>query len=143
MQGVTTVGPGTGIENRGDGLVVQDYRGIQTSPTINNFGPSINTTNQSGGNNTINVGPTRLLFDPAIADQLVGKLPSDKPISALIVGSDQDQQTGVQYLEYLQAHGFKIVQVDRTYSVMPLPEHYFTVFNRPEETRLEISATLH
>ena len=47
---------------------------------MTNNGPSINTWNQSGGNNTINVGPTKLIFDQAIAEELVSKLPSENQL---------------------------------------------------------------
>ena len=88
---------------------------------------------QSGGNNTINLGPTRLPFDPAIGDQLVSKLPSGKTILLKSVGSGADQAIADQYQQYLQSKGF---QVQRTAMGMlvPPPDHKISLGdpNAPE-----------
>lgn len=97
-------------------------------PTINNFGPSINTTNQSGGNNTINVAPTRLPFTTDLADQLIGRLPTGKPILLTSIGGNADQAIADQYQQYLQSKGF---EVERTMIGMasPPPDHKITLGN--------------
>jgi hypothetical protein len=77
-------------------------------PPVTNNGPSINTWNQSGGNNTINVGPTKLIFDQAIAEELATKLPLGKPIRLHGVGSQNDQDVVSQYQQFLQGRGFQI-----------------------------------
>ena len=90
------------------------------NPIINNA-PSINTLNQSGGTNTINVGPNRLAFDLTIADQLVGKLPRGKPIDVVGVGSDADWQIASQYADYLKTKGFEVT-LSRIGMVSPPPD---------------------
>jgi hypothetical protein len=121
MKNVTTIGTGTGIENRGEGLRVQNYQGIQVPS-----GPSINTINQSGGTNTINVGPVRLVFDLAIAEELVAKLPAGKPISLQSVGSSADQAVADQYEQFLQSRGFQTQRV-RIGVMGPPPDHKITL----------------
>jgi hypothetical protein len=74
------------------------------------------------GNNTINVGPQRLPFDPAIGDELVSKLPSGKPIVLQSVGNDADQAVANQYHQYLLSKGFQVERV--TIGMMgPPPDH--------------------
>lgn len=91
-------------------------------PTINNLGPSINTANQSGGTNTINVAPTRLPFDAGIAEELANKLPADKPLRLTGVGGQVDQSIVDQYEQYLRSHGFQILR-GRIGMLAPPPDH--------------------
>jgi hypothetical protein len=95
-------------------------------PPIINNGPSISTTNQSGGTNTINVGPTRLLFDTAIGDELAGKLPTGKPVMLQTVGGNADQAIADQYQQYLESKGFQVARMK--IGVMgPPPDHKITL----------------
>jgi uncharacterized membrane protein YgdD (TMEM256/DUF423 family) len=71
-------------------------------------GPNINTWNQSGGTNTINVGPIKLPFETQIGDELVRRLPAGKPIRLQSVGSSTDQAVADQYQQFLQSKGFKV-----------------------------------
>ncbi|HEX4053155.1 MAG TPA: hypothetical protein VHX86_02715 [Tepidisphaeraceae bacterium] len=89
-------------------------------------GPTINTWNQSGGNNTINVGPQRLPFDPGLAAELASKLPAGKVIALQSIGSHADQVVADQYQQYLESKGFK---VERMYVGMmaPPPDHKITL----------------
>jgi hypothetical protein len=90
------------------------------SPIVNNA-PSINTLNQSGGNNTINVGPNRLTFNPATADQLIGKLPPGKTIDVVAVGSAADWEVASQYADYLKTKGFEVT-LSRMGMLVPPPD---------------------
>ncbi len=92
------------------------------TPAITNNAPSINTFNQSGGNNTVNIGPKKLPFDPAIADALISKLPTGKPIQLVTIGSSGDQQIGAQYFAYLQAKGLPVSRIS-TGMYAPPPDH--------------------
>jgi hypothetical protein len=91
-------------------------------PPVTNYGPSINTWNQSGGNNTINLGPVRLAFDQAIAEELVSKLPPGKPVRLRGVGSQNDQAVVSQYQQFLQDRGFQVVR-DIIGMIAPPPDH--------------------
>jgi hypothetical protein len=95
-------------------------------PTVN-IGPSINTTNQSGGTNTINVGTTRLIFDPAIGEALIKKLPAGRPINLLAVGSGSDLGVAAQYERFLQSRGVQIADSTNSMMLMPPPDHPITV----------------
>ena len=55
----------------------------------------------------INNAPS-LAFDPAIADQLVGKLPRGKPIDVVAVGSPADWGVASHYAGYLKTKGFEV-----------------------------------
>ena len=91
-------------------------------PPVTNNGPSINTWNQSGGNNTINIGPTKLIFDQTIAEELASKLPPGKTIRLRGVGSQNDQAVVSQYEQFLQRRGFQIVR-DMIGQISPPPDH--------------------
>jgi hypothetical protein len=95
-------------------------------PNINNYGPSINTTNQSGGTNVINVGPTRLVFNPAIGEELASKLPSGKPVIVQGVGSASDLAVAAQYAEFLKGKGFDVA-FGRIGMMSPPPDHKITL----------------
>jgi hypothetical protein len=92
----------------------------ETPPMSN--GPTINTWNQSGGQNTINAGPVRLVFDATIAQELVSKLPAGKPIMLMSVGSLADQAVAIQYQQYLQERGFQVERMS-TGVLSPPPSH--------------------
>src|SRR5262249_48342850 len=85
----------------------------RSAPVINNA-PCINKPNQSGGTNP-------LAFDRAMADQLVGKLPTGKPIDVVAVGSPADWGVVSQYAEYLKTRGFKVTLL-RIGMVCPPPD---------------------
>ena len=76
---------------------------------ITNNAPSINTNNQSGGADILNIiGPQRLLFDATIGDQLASKLPAGKSIEILAVGSRTDWNIANQYAQYLKTKGIAV-----------------------------------
>jgi hypothetical protein len=62
-----------------------------------------------------------LAFDPAIADQLVGKLPGGKPIDVVAVGSPVDWGIAGQYAEYLKTKGFEVT-LTKVGMVSPPPD---------------------
>jgi hypothetical protein len=82
---------------------------------------SINTNNQSGGTDILNIiGPQRLLFDATIGDQLASKLPTGKSIEILAVGSRPDWNIADQYAQYLKAKGFDVSFTRSSETVPPL-----------------------
>lgn len=68
----------------------------------------------------INNAPS-LAFDPAIADQLVGKLPRGKPIDVVAVGSPADWGVASHYAEYLKTKGFEVT-LTKVGMVSPPPD---------------------
>jgi hypothetical protein len=53
-------------------------------------------------------GPQRLTFQPAIADELIRRLPAGKPIAVEGVGSQVDWAIAGQYAQYLKDKGFNV-----------------------------------
>lgn len=92
-------------------------------------GPTINTWNQSGGTNTINIGPTRLTFESSIAEQLVNKLPAGKPITLQSVGSASDQAVADQYQQFLQSRGFHVAQRNIIGMMAPPPDRKISILD--------------
>ena len=93
--------------------------------------PSINTNNQSGGTDILNIiGPQRLLFDVTIGDQLASKLPAGKSIEILAVGSRPDWKIADQYAQYLKAKGFA-VSFRRTSETVPPLDRKITIRDDP------------
>jgi hypothetical protein len=97
----------------------------EKGPTVAQ-GPTINTWNQSGGTNTINIGPQRLAFDQTIGEELIRRLPAGKPVHIRSVGSNNDQQVANQYQAFLQERGFN---VNRSIIGMmaPPPDHKISI----------------
>lgn len=112
------------------------YRNADAQAPITNNAPSINTFNQSGGNNTINVAPTRLPFDSAIGDQLISKLPPGKPIAVMGVGSQSDWAIADQYTQYLKSKGFD-VNLSLIGMMAPPPDHKISIGD-PNATRVTV-----
>src|SRR5262249_60467919 len=77
----------------GSWLAIEHPNQEARNPPVINNAPRTNTPNQSGGTTT-------LAFDRAIADQLVGKLPREKPIDVVAVGSPANWGIAGQYAEY-------------------------------------------
>jgi hypothetical protein len=93
--------------------------------------PSINTNNQSGSTDILNIiGPQRLLFDATIGDQLASKLPTGKSIEILAVGARPDWNIADQYAQYLKAKGFD-VSFSRTSETVPPLDHKITIRDDP------------
>jgi hypothetical protein len=109
------------------GLVLSHHWTAEGQGSITNNAPSINTFNQSGGTNTINVGPQRLVFDPTIADQLVSKLPTGKSIKIMAVGSQTDWSIAGQYAQYLKDKGFDVSSFMQIGQMAPPPDHKITI----------------
>jgi hypothetical protein len=98
---------------------------------ITNNAPSINTNNQSGGTDILNiVGTQRLLFDATIGDQLASKLQAGKSIEILAVGSRPDWNIADQYAQYLKAKGFD-VSFTRTSETVPPLDRKITIRDDP------------
>ena len=112
------------------------YRNADAQSPIINNAPSINTFNQSGGNNTISVAPTRLPFDPAIGDQLASKLPSGKPIELMGVGSQSDWAVAGQYAQFLKSKGFDVT-LSLIGMMVPPPDHRISIGD-PNAARITV-----
>jgi hypothetical protein len=98
---------------------------------ITNNAPSINTNNDTKSTNNTNnqsvsidilkiTGPQRLPFDATIGNQLAGKLPTEKSIEIMAVGSRTDWNIAGQYAQYLKAKGFDISFTRSSETVPPL-----------------------
>jgi len=122
------------------GYVAFDLRAAKAQPTgdqlnpvetiiVAQGGPTINTWNQSGGNNTINVGPIRLAFDPAIGEELASKIPTGKPITLQSIGSQSDQTVADQYQKFLQSRGFNIARRNTIGMMAPPPDHKISILD--------------
>jgi hypothetical protein len=84
--------------------------------------------NQQGGvtNQTyINKAPQKLTFSDALGAELLAKLPKDKPINLMVVGSNSDASVGAQIADFLTANGYK-VQISRIGILVPPPDHPLT-----------------
>ena len=122
------------------GYVAFDLRAAKAQPTgdqlnpvetiiVAQGGPTINTWNQSGGNNTINVGSIRLAFDPAIGEELASKIPTGKPITLQSIGSQSDQTVADQYQKFLQSRGFNIARRNTIGMMAPPPDHKISILD--------------
>jgi hypothetical protein len=131
------------------GFVVSHYYRIAEAqdPTIINNAPSINTQNQSGGSNTIIIttppAPPKFAFDPAIADDILKKLPPGKPIRLRSIGPDSDQAIASQYLEYLKARGVRVPFRDMIGVMFPSPTKKISISEDGAETVLTIAPSAH
>jgi hypothetical protein len=83
------------------------------------------------------VGPTKLAFQQAIADELVSKLPPGKTVLVEAIGSPNDQAVGRQYAGFIQSRGFK-VELALTGSQSPPPDHPITIQSGPDRTFVTI-----
>jgi energy-coupling factor transporter transmembrane protein EcfT len=118
-------------------LSLSHHGTTQGQGPITNDAPNINTDNtnntntQSGGTNILEiVGPQRLLFDVTIADQLASKLPTNKSIEILAVGSRTDWNVANQYAQYLKTKGFAVSFTRSSETVPPL-DHKITIRDDP------------
>jgi hypothetical protein len=94
-----------------------------TQPCVITGGIDLGTTTQ----NCIVVGPARLTFQPAIAEELISKLSPGKPIRLRTVGRDSDQRVADEYGRYLQSRGFQIAEHHITTYTIPEPKHPITI----------------
>jgi hypothetical protein len=103
------------------------------------FGNQGIITQGQTGNNTINVAPQRLPFDPGIGDQLVSKLPPGKTILLQSVGSNADQAVATQYQQYLLSKGFQVERMSIG-MMAPPPDHKITIGDTSAEKVVVIIA---
>lgn len=103
------------------------------------FGNQGIITQGQTGNNTINVAPPRLPFDPGIGDQLVSKLPPGKTIVLQSVGNNADQAVATQYQQYLLSKGFQVERMSIG-MMAPPPDHKITVGDTSAEKVVVIIA---
>ena len=112
-------------------LSLSHHGSVPGQRPITNNAPSINTNNQSGGADILNIiGPQRLLFDATIGDQLASKLPAGKSIEILAVGSRPDWNIAGQYAQYLKTKGFA-VSFTRTSETVPPLDRKITIRDDP------------
>jgi hypothetical protein len=117
-------------------------------PVINNA-PGIDSNNQSVSTDAPNAankqtasidavnatGPQRLDFDAAIGDQLASKLPANKSIEIMAVGSRADWNIADQYAEYLKAKGFDVSFL-RSSEIVPPPDHKIIIRDDPNTSSI-------
>jgi hypothetical protein len=103
----------------------------QEKPPQTIIDQSVTSHNQSGGitAHTVNVGPQRLKFETAIAEELVRKLPQGKPVRLRSVGSNTDHAIASEYQEFLTRRGFDVTR-DVIGMLMPPPENKITIDDR-------------
>ena len=112
-------------------LRLSHHENPQGQGPLANNARSINTNNQSGGTDILNiVGSQRLLFGATIGDQLASKLPIGKSIEILAVGARPDWNIADQYAQYLKAKGFD-VSFSRTSETVPPLDHKITIRDDP------------
>jgi len=112
-------------------LSLNHHGAVQGQGPITDNAPSININNQGGGTNALNItGPQKLLFDATIGDQLASKLPTEKSIEIMAVGSRTDWNIADQYAQYLKAKGFDI-SFSRSSEIVPPPDHKITIRDDP------------
>lgn len=93
-------------------------------PIINNA-PSINTFNQSGGNNTINVGPTSRRLSDARANTLKSQMLNEFPRGAKIAvvslaGDPEAFQFAQDIVDFLKDHNFQVDGVAQGFFNRPI-----------------------
>ena len=88
--------------------------------------------------NTFNIGPQRLTFTEDIARQLIGKMPSKKPITLMSTGSNADQQVAGQYQAFLESNGYTVHRTSIGMMVPP-PDHKITFSETPQEYQIVIA----
>ena len=105
--------------------------------------PSINITsnNQQGGITAyqVNIGRVDLVFDEAIANAVMAKIPKDRPFDLQANGSARDFQVAESYSRYLQNNGYtlrKYIQMGRP---SPPPDSPIMIMVRPDSTFLTFS----
>jgi hypothetical protein len=80
-----------------------------------------------------------LKFDTSIANDLVAKLPSGKPIKARTAGSNSDQAVATEYLAYLQNRGVRLSERMMIGMALPPPEHKIVIDENAQEVVLTIA----
>jgi len=112
-------------------LSLNNHGSVQGRGPITNDAPGINTNNQNGGPNALDIiGPQRLPFDATIGDQLASKLPTGKSIEIVAVGSRTDWNIADQYAQYLKAKGFDI-SFSRSAETVPPSDRKITIRDDP------------
>jgi hypothetical protein len=86
----------------------------------------------------IAVGPGRLTFEPAIAEELIQKLPRGKSLFILSVGPEDDQAVATQYQEFLENRGFRIFNRTQTEQLASPPNHQITI----QDARGHVAVTI-
>lgn len=118
---------------------------IAQSPS-NTMGNIINNqgiiTQGQIGNNTINVAPPRLIFDFGIAEELIRRLPTGKPIALQTVGGNRDQDVATQYQQYLESHGYHRMTRAMIGVMAPPPDFPITIRDEPERVYVIIAPSV-
>jgi hypothetical protein len=92
--------------------------------------------------NCIVVGPTRLTFQTAIAEELVRRLPKEKPVVIRSVGSDRDQTIASQYQQFLVDHGYTIKARAGIGVLAPPPDYPITIDDRADSIFVTIDPSV-
>jgi hypothetical protein len=136
---VRIVGPFNRIASRLAAAIVAAWLALASPAAAQNCVITGGTNYGTITQNCIVTGRIKLTFQLAIADELVHRLPPGKPIRALTVGNERDQNIAVDYLRYLQKAGFQITERNTTGAVLPVPEHPITIFDNGSFVNLLIS----
>jgi hypothetical protein len=88
--------------------------------------------------NCIILGPQRFTFRADIADEIIKRLPSGKPIYFASVGSDRNQQIADQYFQYLEAHGVHFAGGTRIGVMAPPPDYPINIRDRGNDIQILI-----
>jgi len=83
------------------------------TPTINNNSPSINTFNQSGGNNTI-IGNLPLPFGPPEQTYLVDHVSKSRQIHIMVMPDGRSMDLADRIFRYLKDNGYQVDPVDHS-----------------------------
>jgi hypothetical protein len=105
-------------------------------PMAQNFG--IITHNQSGGTNTVNIGPQRLTFNQEVAEKIAAELSNDKQIIFESVGNHADQAVAAEYLRFLEQRGFRLEWIQGGI-VSPPPNQKISIDKRADRIFVTIA----
>jgi hypothetical protein len=110
-------------------------------------GGGINAPNNSGiitqgqtGNNTIINQRPKLTFTDALGQELLVKIPKDKPVEVLGVGSQSDINVALQIGAFLSRNGY-VVTINGAGVLSPPPERAITW--NPIASRLIVAPSAH
>jgi hypothetical protein len=109
----------------------------------NKLAPNITVTsnNQSGGITAyqVNIGHIYLSFSEEIAAELAARLPKDRPVDIMRVGSQKDWQVADQYVLFLQNAGYTIRNRSAAGMVAPPPDNPISITVYPDHSDVMIA----
>jgi hypothetical protein len=102
---------------------------------------TVTSNNQSGGITAyqVNIGQIYLSFSEEIAAELAAKLPKDRPVDIMGVGSPKDWQVADQYALFLQNGGYTIRNRNSAGMVTPPPDNPISITVYPDHSDVMIA----